>query len=249
MKTIKLLLLVIFAGTGALQAQSDYNDFIPVGPLPIDYKTNDGRLISEISESESENEKVINLLPNELKQKSVVKIDKKGNIELSPLELSEKGVTYVVKTDYIKYTTLPVRKDAPTGEIVGMARVGVGARIEITLTSLANGLNVADIYQVGAQAAAGKVKGNIVMSFMGVEAEAVTSLFPVNAEITPTSVAAALQSMEKVKTAIYDGGAHLTPQVLEIKYTSEYLDANSSVMDLMMPILLNNKGEAVVVIR
>lgn len=250
MKLLKSLLLVVLLANLSLYAQENYNDFICVGPAPIDYKIGDGRLFSELFSDEANNERVINLLPNELEHKNIIMIDSKGAISYSAIELSQSKYTYIVKTDYIKYTTIPVRKDSETGDIIGVARVGVGVRIEMTLRTSKSGVTITDLIKVGASAGdRGLLKGHITVSVMGIEAEEITSIFPPNAEITPTSIAATLQAMTMMKSAIYDPDTHLTPQVLEIKYLTEYKSGVSSVMDLSMPILLPNRGEACVVIK
>ncbi len=250
MKVIKSLLLVVLLANMSLYAQQSYNDFICVGPAPLDYKVFDGRLFSEICSDEANNEQVINLLPNELSHKNIIMITAKDEISYSAIELSLAKTTYVVKTDYIKYTTLPVKKDSETGEIIGIARVGIGMRIEAVMQTAKKGITVTDLYVLGASSGAkGALKGHITCSVMGIEAEEVTAAFPVNAEISPTSIAATLQALTMVKAAIYDNDSHLTPQVLEIKYTSDYQSGAANVMDLSMPILLPNRGEPCVVIR
>lgn len=251
MKVIKALMLFLLVGNLAAFAQDQnpkYNDFIPVGPSPIDFKIADGRLFSELSFDEANNPQVINLLPNELTHKSIIKIDKKGELSFSAMELSERDHTYVVKTDYIKYTTLPVRKDSESGEIIGNARVGVGMRIEATLRTDKGDITITDLHALG-ESSKRELSGHINLSVMGIEAEEVTSSFQVNAEITPTSIAAALQVLTAVKLAIYDKDTHLTPQVLEIKYTDDYKSGVSNIMDLSMPIMLPNRGEPTVVIK
>lgn len=250
MKRFKSLLFALMLVNASLFAQQKYNDFICVGPSPIDYKVADGRLFSEVIESETNNPLVINLLPNELSHKNIIMVTPKGEISYSAIELSKAKHTYVIKTDYIKYTTLNVKKDSETGEIIGMARIGVGMRIEAVINTSKTGLTVTDLYALGANSGkGGGLKGHITCSIMGIEAEEITGGFPVNAEITPTSIAATLQALTMVKQAIYDSESHLTPQVLEIKYTSDYQAGAANVMDLSMPILLPNKGEPCVVIR
>lgn len=249
MKRITSLLILLVMGGSTLMAQEKYNDFIPVGPAPIDFKVYGGQLFSELSIDEANNEEVLNLLPNELTHKSIVTIDKKDEISFSAIELSQKDFTYIVKTDYIKYTTLPVRKDAESGENIGVARVGVGIRVEATMRTKKKNITVSDLYALGSAANEKALSGHITVSIMGVESEEVTSIFHVNAEISPTSIAATLQTIVAVKQAIYDRDTHITPQVLEIKYTDEYKSAAASPMDLSMPILLPNRGEPCVVIR
>ena len=250
MKVIQVLLLCLLMAPAAIFAQDQkFNDFIPIGPAPIDYKILDGRLFSELSFDEENNERVINLLPNELTHKSVIVMDKDGKIDFSALELSEKGYTYIVKSDYIKYTTLPVRKDSETGEIVGVARVGVGMRIDVTIRTKGSDITVTDLYALGEAAREGDLSGHISISVMGIESEEGTFGFPVNAEITPTAISAVIQAQAIIKNAIYDVNSHLTPQVLEIKYTQDYRNGVSNPMDLSMPILLSNRGEPTVVIR
>lgn len=250
MKLIKSLLLLVLLAPIGLFAQENYNDFICVGPAPLDYKVFDGRLFSEIFSDEVNNQQVINLLPNELEHKNIIMIDDKQAISYSAIELSSAKYTYIVKTDYIKYTTLPLRKDSETGDIIGIARVGVGMRIEMTLRTSKSGVTITDLIKVGASAGdKGSLKGHITCSIMGIESEEVTAAFPPNAEITPTSIAATLQALTLVKAAIYDPDSHLTPQVLEIKYLTEYKSGVSSVMDLSMPIILPNRGEPCVVIK
>lgn len=250
MKAYKLLLFCLAFLPATLLGQNEsFNDFVPVGPAPIDYKVKDGRLFSEISQDESNNELVINLLPNELTHKSVTMIGKDGSLRISALELSEKGATYIVNTDFIKYTTLPVRKDAETGEIIGVARVGVGLRVVATIHTHKAHLTVTDLYSLGTQVKKKALSGHITLSVMGVESEAVTYGFPVNAEITPTSIASVIQAQTIVKNSIYDRDSHLTPQILQIKYTQDFRDAAANVGDLAMPILLSNRGEPCVVIK
>ncbi|MEM6273198.1 MAG: hypothetical protein AAF998_27550 [Bacteroidota bacterium] len=249
MKRFTSLLLLLFFGQTLLLAQAEYNDFIPVGPAPLDFKVYGGQLFSELYIDEANNEEVLNLLPNELTHKSIITIDKKDEIRFSAIELSEKDFTYIVKTDYIKYTTLPVRKDSETGENIGVARVGIGVRVDATLRTKKSDITVSDLYALGAAASDKGLSGHITVSIMGIESEEVTGTFPVNAEISPTSIAATLQTIVAVKQAIYDRDTHITPQVLEIKYTGEYKAGAASPMDLSMPILLSNRGEPCVVIR
>ena len=249
MKAFKLLLLTFLLGGSAAFAQTQFNDFIPVGPVPIDYKIADGRLFSELSMDEKNNGLVINLLPNELEHKSISMMDKKGKTSFSPIELSVSKNKYIVKTDYIKYTTLPVRKDSETGEIIGLARVGVGVRIEATMIAKKSNVMVTDLIALGTAVVTKGLSGHITLSIMGIESEEVTSGFPANAEISATSIATALQTLVLVKQAQYDPDTHLTPQVLEIKYNEEYKANVSNLMDLSMPILLPNRGEPCVVIK
>ena len=250
MKYFKAILLCLVMAPFAVSAQTQkFNDFIPVGPAPIDYKTFDGQLFSELSFDESNNEQVINLLPNELAHKSVIVMDRDGKIDFSALELSEKDFTYIVKSDYLKYTTLPVRKDSETGEIVGIARIGVGMRIEATIRTTAKDITVTDLYALGEAAREGDLSGHVTVSVMGIESEEATFGFPVNAEISPTAIAYVIQAQAIIKNAIYDQDSHLTPQVLEIKYTEDYRNGVSNPMDLSMPILLPNRSEPCVVIR
>lgn len=250
MKIRHSLCVFLFLGsTAAFAQQTQFNDFIPVGPAPIDFKIHDGQLFSELSMDESNNEKVINLLPNELTHKSITMIDPKGKASFSAIELSKSKHTYIVKTDYVKYTTLPVKKDAETGEIIGVARVGIGLRIDATLRTNKSNITVTDLYALGAAVVNKSLSGHISVSVMGIESEEVTAGFPVNAEISATSITAALQALVLVKQAIYDPDTHLTPQVLEIKYTEEYKSGMSNVMDLSMPIMLPNRGEPCVVIK
>jgi|GEM_PF-3562860 len=250
MKVIKVLLLCLVMSPACLFAQvAEFNDFIPIGPAPIDFKIFDGRLFSEMTMDESNNEQVINLLPNELTQKSIIMIDKSGKMSFSPIELSEKNSTYIIKTDYIKYTTLPVRKDSESGEVVGVARVGIGYRIEATVRTNKKKITVSDLYSLGDRVRDGDLSGHITVSVMGIESEEVTYGFPVNAEITHTSISNTIQAQAIIKNAIYDVHSHLTPQVLQIKYTSEYRNAASNLMDLSMPILLPNRGSECVVIK
>ena len=250
MKLIKVLLLcLVLSPVGVFAQTADFNDFIPVGPAPIDYKIFDGRLFSELSIDESNNEQVINLLPNELTHKSIIVIDDKGEMSFSPIELSERDHTYIIKTDYIKYTTLPVRKDSETGEIIGIARVGVGLRVEAAIRAEKSDITVTDFYALGDRVREGDLSGHINVSVMGIESEAVTYAFPVNGEITHTSVASVIQAETVVKNAIYDRDSHLTPQVLEIKYTGDYRSGVANLMDLSMPILLPNRGSECVVIK
>ena len=249
MKITQLLFAFLIIGSLGLKAQGNYNDFIPVGPAPIDFKIFDGRLFSELSFDEANNPKVINLLPNEIMTKSIIMIDKDGNMEFSPIELSQKGYTYVVRTDYIKYTTLPVKAGSTNGEVVGIARVGVGVRCEATIKTMKKDINVTDLFRLGVSVGPKSLQGNLTMSIMGIESEEITNPFPVNAEISPTSVAATLQVMAITKHAIYDKDSHLTPQVLQIKYTEEFMEATKAVQGLSMPIILNNDGSGCVVIR
>lgn len=248
MNLVKLTLALLVAGCLKVSAQG-YNDFLPIGPAPIDFKIEDGRLFSELSRDEGNNPRVINLLPNELLAKSVITIDKDENISFSAIELSEKNTTYVIKTDHIKYATLPVKRQTDAGEIIGVARIGVGCRITATIRTLKKDITVTDLYELGEQARAGNLSGNLMVTVMGIESEEVTSAFPVNAEVSPTSVQAALQAMTIVKQAIYDKDTHLTPQVLEIKYSSDHILSVENKMDLAMPIFLDNLGEPCVVIR
>ncbi len=250
MRALLVILLCTALGVGSTYAQdTKFNDFIPVGPAPIDYKTIDGRLFSELTVVEENNEMVISLLPNELTHKSIVVMDKDGKISFSAIELSEKDFTYIVRTDCIKYTTLPVRKDSETGEIVGIARIGVGLRIEATIRTTDRDITVSDLYALGEAARDGNLSGHLTVSVMGIESEEITFGFPVNGEITPTAIASVIQAQAIVKNAIYDRDSHLTPQVLEIKYTEDYRNGVSNVTDLSMPILLPNRGEPSVVIR
>lgn len=246
-KTLVAALLVLVSAFG-LQAQS-YIEWVPVGPLPIDFKIFDGRLMSELSMDEANNEKLLNLHPNEILTKAIIMIEKKGEeMNFSSIELSQKDYTYIVRTDYLKYTSLPLKKDSPGGEVIGKARVGVGLRIEATIKTKKKDLNVTDLYQLGVESRNGNLSGNLTVSIMGIEAEEVTSGFPVNAEISPTSVAAALQALTQVKVAIYDKDTHLTPQILEVQYNSAYQE-DKSVAELSNPVLLPNENIACVVIQ
>ncbi|MCB9234220.1 MAG: hypothetical protein H6581_21365 [Bacteroidia bacterium] len=239
-----LALMVSFAG---LKAQS-YIEWIPVGPLPVDFKIFDGRLMSEMSMEESNNEKLLNLHPNEIIAKSIIMIPKKDDMSFSSIELSQKDNTYIVRTDYLKYTSVPLKKDSPGGEVIGKCRVGVGLRIEATIKTKKKDINVTDLYQLGVEAKNGGISGNITLSIMGVESEEVTSGFPLNAEISPTSVAAALQALAQVKVAIYDKDTHLTPQIIEIQYNAAYQDGKT-VEELSNPVLLPNENIMCVVIQ
>lgn len=92
--------------------------------------------------------------------------------------------------------------------------VGIGLRIQATVTVLDDSVNLGSFYGLGVAAAQNRVRGSLIIQTLGISGENISPILPISGRINESTIQAAMQSLATIKSNIYDSKTHITPQVV-----------------------------------
>ena len=207
----------------ALQAQNTtyptakYSEIIPIDPMEYygDVELADAengislKYVKTLTKQE-----LLKFLTNETVLTSVAEFDKNGNKMFIPTRISEKGKQYIVTMDYVKFTTVDLKKDS---DMIGELCVGVGFRVIANISSKAANVNLGDLFSISIAAKEKKVYGSLSIEVLGLHDPSITSLIPLPSEISAASIQSMMQAMAMVKQKMYEDKIDLNPQIVGLK--------------------------------
>ena len=149
--------------------------------------------------------------PNLVSSVTIYQVDEEGKLSLLGNSLSAKNSTYIVIYDYAQTQTIQVPDVDKTNYY---ALIGISVRMVARVTTKSSGLNLSDIYGLGFAANRKKVQGSLEVRANGINSLQINSLIPVTTDLSPSSIANALQAVATIKSNIYDKETKITPQFL-----------------------------------
>ncbi len=230
-KCTLLLSLLILARTVIGQQLKDLvsTNFISL-TVPIDYQgqlnyLNKADIIEQKKAGEvSHDASYLPSFPNLVSSVTVYQVDKDGTLSLLGNSLSAKKSTYIVIYDYAQTQTIQI---SDGDKINYYALIGISVRMVARVTTKSSGLNLSNIYGLGVAANSKKVQGSLEVRAKGINSLEINSLIPVTTDLSPSSIANALQAVATIKSHIYDKETKITPQFLAFNIVGE-ADGNKS---------------------
>jgi hypothetical protein len=92
--------------------------------------------------------------------------------------------------------------------------VGIGLRIQASVTVLKDSVNLGSLYGLGIAASQDKLSGTLIIQSLGISGENVSPIIPIPDRINESTIQTAMQSLATIKSKIYDLKTKITPQVV-----------------------------------
>lgn len=92
--------------------------------------------------------------------------------------------------------------------------VGVGLRIQASVTVLKDSLNIGSLYGLGLAASQNELNGTLIIQSLGISGENISPIIPIPDRINESTIQTAMQSLATIKSKIYDKKTKITPQVV-----------------------------------
>lgn len=150
--------------------------------------------------------------PNLVSSVTMYQVDENGSLSLLGNSLTVKNSTYLVIYDYAQTQTIHLKDSAE--KLNYFALVGVSVRMVARINSKSAGINLTDIFSLGAAASRSKVSGSLEVRVNGVNSQQINSVIPVTTDLSPSSISNALQAVATIKSHLYDSSTKITPQFL-----------------------------------
>ncbi len=125
--------------------------------------------------------------------------------------------------------------------------VGVGLRIQASVTVLKDSVNLGSLYGLGIAASQNKLNGTLIIQTLGISGENISPIIPIPDRINESTIQAAMQSLATIKSKIYDKKTKIIPQVVAFRLPYSINGAKNlieSTLHTAPPLLsINNKSE------
>uniref|UniRef100_UPI00404B9FEC hypothetical protein n=2 Tax=Gelidibacter sp. TaxID=2018083 RepID=UPI00404B9FEC len=92
--------------------------------------------------------------------------------------------------------------------------VGVGLRIQASVTTLKDSVNLGSLYGLGLAASQNKLNGTLIIQTLGISGENISQIVPIPDRINESTIQTALQSLATIKSKIYDVKTIIRPQIV-----------------------------------
>jgi hypothetical protein len=155
---------------------------------------------------------ILQSFPNLVSTVTLYQVDKDGSLSLLGNSLSAKKSTYVVIYDYTQTQTIQYVDNS--GKLTYYALIGVSVRMVARVNTKTSGINLANLYGLGIAANNKKVTGSLEVRANGINSQQINGIIPVTTDLSPSSIANALQAVATIKSHIYDKETKITPQFL-----------------------------------
>ena len=92
--------------------------------------------------------------------------------------------------------------------------VGVGLRIQASVTALKDSINLGSLYGLGLAASQNELNGTLIIQSLGISGENISPIIPIPSRISESTIQTAMQSIATIKSKIYNKKTKITPQVV-----------------------------------
>jgi hypothetical protein len=159
--------------------------------------------IQELKHDKSLLDSFTNLVSNV----TVYKMSADGELSLVGVGVSTKCENYTVIYDFSQTQTIVIN-----GNNYESFLVGVSVRMVAKFTSLKGKINLSSPF--GLVANIDKLKGSLEVRVSGIGSQKINDIIPTTSDLSPSSIATALQAVATIKSHIYDKETIINPQVL-----------------------------------
>lgn len=138
---------------------------------------------------------------------TVYSVKGEGELTIVGAGVSVKGENYQVIYDFSQTQTVK-----NNGENYHSFLVGVSVRMVAKFKALKGKVNLSSPF--GLVANIEKIKGSLEVRVSGIGSKKINDLIPTTSDLSPSSIATALQAVATIKSHIYDDETIITPQLL-----------------------------------
>lgn len=163
-----------------------------------------------------------------------VKYDQDGSGEFSILRRYKKSE---IENSY-ELNKIQTRDDdsiVGEGDAVVPVYVGVGLRLTASITVNKNGVDLGNLFAIGAQASSNKIAGTLTVQTLGISGDNISSIIPMPSEINPTTIQNAILALGTIKAKLYDDQTVITPRVVGVY---NYLGGSSKTINKFVSAML-----------
>jgi|GEM_PF-2808403 len=223
--------------------------YTPITPIPIVIEPQAG----------VNNEKLLSALKNEASRFSIGEVGSRGEVTWKPLSIAVEGNQYKAVLDYIKYTTRHVGFDTLTDDIYDLTpvtrnrrsaleyshpevssvdfivpvNIGIGFRMTVEFNVSRGGFKISHLFDLESAAEGQNITGKFFIQTLGISGRSISPLIPLPGKIDGDTITNVLQSLEELKSHIYDGDEQvdIEPKIVSIErntvdeyYFDDFLD-------------------------
>jgi len=92
--------------------------------------------------------------------------------------------------------------------------IGIGLRIQASITALKDSVNIGNLYGLGAAASQNEIMGTLIIQSIGISGENISGFIPIPDRINESAIQTAMQSLATIKSKIYDAKTIVNPQIV-----------------------------------
>ncbi|TFV94687.1 hypothetical protein E4S40_11810 [Algoriphagus kandeliae] len=229
----------------------------PVDPLPV--------WVENLGQKTIDYSTLLGAMPDETIRLAIAEVTNEGVLNFGTSSIGVAHHNYVVILDYIKYSTDffrveyrnedgtdfsvlpryekseiensydPIIRSVNEGDAVVPVYVGVGLRLTASITVNKNGVDLGNLFSIGAQASSNKIAGTLTVQTLGISGDNISSIIPMPSEINPTTIQNAILAMGTIKAKLYDDQTVITPRVVGVY---NYLGGSSRTINKFVSSML-----------
>lgn len=134
----------------------------------------------------------------------------KGKVILNDLRkvVSESGYSFNAKD----YRVLNSGGDSNRQLRVLPLYLGIGLRLKATIKVEDGKVDLGNLFGLGMAAQSKKITGSLIFQTLGISGDKISSLIPMPAEISPTSIQNAITALATIKSKMYDSSTIIVPR-------------------------------------
>ncbi|CAM1355893.1 hypothetical protein [Tenacibaculum halocynthiae] len=139
---------------------------------------------------------------------TIYNVKGEGELSIVGAGVSVKGENYQVIYDFSQTQT--VKNNG--GQNYSSFLVGVSVRMVAKFQALKGKINLSSPFSLSANIE--KIKGSLEVRVSGIGSKKINDIIPTTSDLSPSSIATALQAVATIKSHIYDNETIITPQLL-----------------------------------
>jgi hypothetical protein len=176
----------------------------------IKYLNNSKTMSWEHVDSLPHDNTLLHSLSDILSSVTIYQTNKEGTLTLLGNSITAKNTTYKVIYDFTQTQTilLCIKNDSIKQSI------GIAVRMIAEITTKKRGIDLSDIFKLSLNAEKEKISGSLTVRSVGISSQKVNQSIPTTTDLSPASIASALQTIATIKSSIYDQDTRITPYLI-----------------------------------
>lgn len=156
--------------------------------------------------------------------------NREGTLTLLGNKATLKNSKYVVIYDFTQTQTI-----TPHGDSIKKS-IGIAVRMIAEVKIKKKGIDISDVFKLGIYAKDDNIEGVLAVRSIGISSQKVNQAIPTPTDLSPASIATALQSVATIKSHIYDNETKIAPHLIGIsipaKTTKDEVKAQLNTLNL-----------------
>ncbi|WP_144607292.1 hypothetical protein [Algoriphagus algorifonticola] len=229
----------------------------PIDPLPV--------WTENLQEREIDNGVLLGSMPDETIRLAIAEVTSDGALKFGSTSVGVANHNYVVILDYIKYSTDffrvefineekgefkvlpryekseiensydPIIRSTDDGDAVVPVYVGVGLRLTANIMVNKTGVDLGNLFSIGANASSNNIAGTLTVQTLGISGDNISSIIPMPSEINPTTIQNAILALGTIKAKLYDPNTVITPRAVGVY---NYIGGSSKTINKFVSSIL-----------